>query len=348
MDRVLPNTLVPIIVAVLLSWNLSAQDIHYSQFYNAPEILNPALTGIFHGDVRFMGHFRRQWENVPADFLTFSGTYDQKFYSKKDNGNDFFGFGINFNYDNSGFSKLALTNLQLGGSYTTELKKNVFLTGGLQLGFGNRAFKEQDLFFDSQWNGSAFDPSLPKGENFDNTSIFYLDLAVGGNLRLQKDDRRTKLDFGASLYHLNSPRQEFFDASDQKLPSRFAIHAIGAIKLSNSLDFLIRGVTQFQSKYREYIPGAAFRIYLNQDRGKELAFQLGANWRIVGDDTDLSDAIVPAIELHYRTLSVGVSYDVNVSNFRIATDDQGGPEVWIAYRIVKVKPLGQFKTCPIF
>ncbi len=243
---------------------------------------------------------------------------------------------------------MALSQLQFGGSYSKELKKNVFLTGGIQLGFANRAFKEQDLRTDSQWDGSQFDPSLPKGENFDNTSIFFADFSAGGNLRLQKDDRRTKLDFGLALYHVNKPRQEFFDASDQKLPSRFVIHAIGAIKLSNSVDFLLHGSTQFQSSYREYIPGAAFRLYLSQERGKELAFQVGTNWRVLGDETDLSDAIVPTVELHYKTLSVGVSYDINVSNFRIATEDQGGPEIWVAYRIVKVKPLGQFKTCPIF
>ena len=346
MDRVLPNTLVPIIVTLFLCWNLSAQDIHYSQFYNAPEIMNPALTGIFYGDVRFMGHYRRQWENVPADFLTFSGTYDQKFYPKKAKGNDFLGFGINFNYDNAGFSKLALSHLQLGGSYSTELKKNVFLTGGIQLGFGNRAFKEQDLTFDSQWDRDAnkFDPSLPQGENFDNTSIFFLDFSLGGNLRLQKDDRRTKLDIGVSLYHLNQPRQEFFDNSDQRLPSRFALYALGAIKIANPLDLLLRGTAQFQTTYREYVPGIALKLHLSQDRGKELAFQLGANLRL----NDITDAIIPTVELHYRTLGVGVSYDINVSDFDIATDQRGGPEIWVSYRIVKVKPLGQFKTCPIF
>ena len=345
MDRVLPNTLVPIIVALFLSWNLSAQDIHYSQFYNAPQILSPGLTGIFYGDVRFMGHFRRQWENVPADYLTFSGTYDQKFYSKKkDRGNDFMGFGINFNYDNAGFSKLALSHLQLGGSYTKELSKNTFLTGGIQLGFGNRAFKEDDLTFGNQWGNGRFDPSLPTGENFDNTSIFFLDFSIGANLRLQKDDRRTKLDFGAGLYHVNSPRQEFFDNSDQRLPARFALHALGAIKLGNPLDLLLRGTAQFQTTYREYVPGLALRLYLNQDRGKELAFQVGANLRL----NDITDAIIPTVELHYNTFSAGVSYDINVSDFDIATDQRGGPEVWVAYRIVKVRPLGDFKTCPIF
>ncbi len=346
MDRVLPNTLVPLVLLFFMLGRVGAQDIHYSQFYNAPEILNPALTGIFYGDVRFMGHYRRQWENVPVDYLTFSGTYDMKLYPKKSKNNNFFGLGINFNYDNAGFSKLAHSNLQLGGSYSMELDKNIFLTAGVQVGFSNRNFKEGDLTFNNQYDDalSMFDPTLPTGEDFDNTSIFYADVSAGLNLRMQKENRRTKLDLGGAIYHINQPRQEFFDDSDSKLPGRFAVYALGAVKLFEAMDLLVRGTAQFQSSYREYVPGASIQIWLDQRRGRELAFQAGCNFRL----NDVTDAIIPTVELHYRTLGVGFSWDVNVSDFQIATEDKGGPEIWVSYRIVKVKPLSQFKTCPIF
>ncbi len=320
------------------------QDIHYSMFYNGPQILNPALTGIFHGDSRVMGHYRRQWQDVPVDYLTFSGTYDMKVYTQKGHGRDFWGFGLNFNYDRAGFSKLSLSQLQLGASYSKELKENVFLTGGAQLGFSQRQFKTEDLTFDNQFNGSIFDPSLPTLEDFTNTSIFFMDIGLGGNLRVQSPNRRSKLDLGLSLYHINRPSQSFFDDTEVNLPMRFAVHAIGALKVADPVDILLRGAAQFQSTYREFVPGIAARIYLDNKRGKELAFQLGVNARF----NSITDAIIPTIEIHLRTLSVGVSYDVNVSQFDIATDKMGGPEIWISYRIVKVRPLGDFKTCPIF
>ncbi len=320
-----------------------AQDIHYSMFYNGPQILNPALTGIFYGDSRIMGHYRRQWKKVPVDYMTFSGTYDMKVYPKKQ-GNDFWGFGLNFNYDRAGFSKLSLTNLQLGASYSKELSSNVFLTGGAQLGFSQRAFKTDELTFDNQFLSGAFDPTAPSGEDLTNTSFFFVDLGVGGNLRLQNEDRRSKLDLGLSLYHLLEPNQSFFDDSGVNLPRRLAVHALGALKVADPLDILLRGTAQFQSSYKEFVPGIAARIYLDQKKGKELAFQFGINARF----NSITDAIIPTIEVHYRTLSVGASYDVNVSQFEIATDGAGGPEIWVSYRIVKVKPLNDFKTCPIF
>ncbi|MCB0687035.1 MAG: type IX secretion system membrane protein PorP/SprF, partial [Saprospiraceae bacterium] len=219
-----------------------------------------------------------------------------------------------------------------------------FLTGGVQLGLSNRSYKSADLTFDSQWDGDKFDPSLPTGESFDNTSDFFADFSVGTNLRLQKDDRRTKVDLGVALYHLNRPRQDFFDSEKIKLPNRFAVYGIGAIKLGGAIDFLARATAQFQTTYREYVPGLALRLYLDQSRGKELAIQAGANLRL----NKITDAIIPTVELHYKTFSAGVSYDINVSNFEVATDQKGGPEIWVSYRIEKVKALGVFKTCPIF
>ena len=344
MDKVLPNLLFPLVVSLFLICNVRAQDIHFAQFYNAPQLLNPALTGIFNGDTRFMGHYRRQWANIPADYLTFSGTYDTKFYPKKAEGNDFWGFGVNFNYDNAGFSSLTWAGLQLGGSYSKELSNNTFLTGGLQVGFANRSFKSGDLTFDNQWNGDQFDPSLPTGEAFDNLADFFIDFSAGGNLRLQKDDRRTKLDLGVAVHHINRPRQNFFDAEKIRLPNRFAVYGIGAVKLGGAVDFLARATLQFQTTYREYLPGAAFRLYLDQSRGKQLAIEAGANLRF----NEITDAIIPTIELHYKTFAAGVSYDINISDFEVATDQKGGPEIWISYRIEKVKALGAFKTCPIF
>ncbi len=348
MNRVLPIYWASFILSIFTVINVAAQDIHYSMFYHAPQIMNPGLTGIFNGDVRVMGHYRNQWKDVPVDYTTFSGTYDMKYYPRKKPGNDFWGFGVNFNYDKAGLSKLSLAELQLGGSYTTELSKNTFLTGGAQIGLASRRFKEDDLTFDNQYNGSQFDPALPTGEDFDNTSIFYIDFAIGANLRLQNDNQRTKLDLGVSVDHLNRPRQEFFDDSDIKLPNRIALYGIGAIKLANPLDLMLHGSAQFQNQYQEYLPGAALRLYLNQNRGKELAFQAGVNARFTNNDNDATDAIIPTIELHIKTFRLGISYDINVSDFEIATDNQGGPEIWVSYRIVKVKPLSRFKTCPIF
>ena len=328
---------------VVFGLQVNAQDIHFAQFYNAPQLLNPALTGIFNGDLRFSGHYRRQWENVPVDYMTFSGNFDTKLYTKNTDSNNFWGLGLNFNYDRAGFSELRLGQFQLGGSYSAELATNTFLTGGLQLGLTQRRFSTEDLTFDSQFNGERFDPTLPSNELFADESIFFVSLSAGANLRLQNKNQRSKLDFGFGIYHINQPDQNFSTIQGVNLPLRFSLHALGAIKLIDALDLIANGTAQFQGPFNENVLGLGLRIYLNRDRGKELAFQLGGNIRL----NDVTDAVIPTAELHFNTLSVGFSYDVNVSDFDIATDQKGGPEIWVSYRIAKVKPL-RTKICPIF
>ncbi|MFH1322164.1 MAG: type IX secretion system membrane protein PorP/SprF [Bacteroidota bacterium] len=38
-----------------------SQDIHFSQFYQTPLIINPALTGSFNGQVRVLMNYKDQW-----------------------------------------------------------------------------------------------------------------------------------------------------------------------------------------------------------------------------------------------------------------------------------------------
>ncbi len=60
------------LTTTLLPSIIFCQDIHYSQFHNAPFNINPALTGVSRGDIRVMGNFRTQWQSVPLDYLTYT------------------------------------------------------------------------------------------------------------------------------------------------------------------------------------------------------------------------------------------------------------------------------------
>lgn len=320
--------------------HIRGQDIHYSQFYHSPLNINPALTGIFNGDMRFTGNFRDQWRSVPVPYTTYTGSFDMKLYPKRSRGS-FFGFGVLFNYDLMGTPRLNTIHLGLNGSYTYMINNNHLITAGVQLGGAQRAFRTDGLTWDGQWNGFIYDPALPSGESFDNLSTLFGDLSLGFNYRLQGNDQRTKLDLGGGYFHVNRPNQNFFDDLRSELPSRFSVHALGAIKMGRSFDLLVHGLYQFQAQASEIVPGVGAKLYLNQQRGRELALVLGTNWRV-------NDAFIPTIELHYKTWHAGFSYDINYSDFNVATGRRGGPEFSLSYRILKVKPLPVFKTCPIY
>ena len=327
------------LIAIIFGGSLiTAQDLHYSQFFASPMNINPALTGIFNGDVRFFGNYRNQWNSVPVPYMTFTGGADLKFLgSESDN---FFSGGLIFNYDQAGDSRLRLGALGLSGSYTIKTSENLFLTFGALISGGQRAFSLSDLRFDAQYDGGQFDPTRSIQESFDNTNITIFDINAGANLRWQKTPR-SKFDFGVGVFHLNAPTHPFYESNDVKVPLRFDIHAIGGLEIASKLDLLLRGIYQGQGPHSEALLGAGLLIHLNQNLGKEFGLEIAGHYRF-------GDAIAPMVRLHFRSLEVGMSYDINFSDFDVATLNRGGPEFSLIYRLTKVKPLSSFKVCPIF
>ena len=56
------------------------QDINFSQFYELPLLRNPALAGIFNGNVRFTAGYRNQWESITVPYRTMALGTEIKFF----------------------------------------------------------------------------------------------------------------------------------------------------------------------------------------------------------------------------------------------------------------------------
>ena len=337
-----------VIILSFLGVNDSAgQDLHYSQFYNAPLTINPALTGIFNGDQRFMVSFRDQGRSIPVPYLTFSASYDRKIYPKKCNSKGFFGLGGFFNYDKQGnISNLTLFNLNLGGSYTHLLNEKNLITIGALVGYSNRGFDPDNLTWDNQWDAvtSTFNETLG-GENFDFESFNFVETALGLNYRWQRDER-TKLDLGVGAYHLLPAKARFNNDVDQDLPIRLAFYGIHSREVSDKLDVQFDVLYQLQNSYRELILGGYLNFYLNQQRGKNRQFRVGGGYRVNGK------APFFKFGLRFNDFFISASYDMDLSTLaRDPLHDGGsgiGPEIHLNYIIKHVKPRCNFKVCPIF
>lgn len=328
-----------LIIYVLTINCISAQDVHISQFQYARLHINPALTGMFNGDKQVSLIHKQQYFSVPVDYLTFSGSYDVKFRDCYDEGG-FFSGGILFNYDQSGDSRLSLASLSLNGSYTLPITSKFFVGGGAYVGGGQRSFSQKDLEWDSQWDGTIFDPTRPSGETFTRTSLAFLDVGVGVNGRLQGADR-TKIDFGAGAFHLNQPGYSFYNDKDIKLPIRISYYFLGILKLGDFIDLYGNGLYQDQGPYAETVFSGGVILHLSNKKARELELHLGGAGRI-------QDSWIPMIAIGYDGWRGGFSYDMNTSPFKAATDEKGGPEFFLTYTYKRLCPLKQTKVCTIF
>ena len=73
---------------------LYAQDIHFSQFFEAPLWRNPSLSGIFTGDVRVQAVYRDQWNSVTDAYRT--GSVNAEYKMPVGKLNDFVTIGIHW------------------------------------------------------------------------------------------------------------------------------------------------------------------------------------------------------------------------------------------------------------
>jgi type IX secretion system PorP/SprF family membrane protein len=325
---------------LLIGWQLPAQDIHFSQFYNAPMSLNPALTGMS-GDLAFSGNYRRQWFSADVPYETFFASGEKRFY-QKNNENRFFGGGLVFFNDVSGDAELSLTHIALSGSYTYDIDDENFLSAGVSLGFNQRSLDPAKLTFDEQYIDGVFLPSNPITEDFSNTNNFYVNTAVGVNYHGRQDTTRSTLNAGIGLFHLNQPDQRFFEAGDKApLPMRASLYIMPTIEIAERWDLMAAGSAQFQSSYFEALAVLGGRFWFkskNPATATSLQGGLGLRFNSFGD------ALIPHIQVQVGPWIGGFSWDINISEFDIATNGNGGPEFSIRYLFTPLR-LTQTRIC---
>ena len=335
-------------VFLLCFSHLGAQDIHYSQFYNTPLQLNPALTGISDGDMRFLANYRAQWYDVPITYRTAYAAFESKIAPKEGRTN-FFSLGGIFNYDHAGDSKMGTLQLAVSGSYTHRIAKNHFLTAGLQGAINQRSFKTADLRFDDQLDESTKIITLnTTSEDLSNTSVFYADFGGGLNYHYQPRKGRTRLDIGGALFHINEPKKNFFEEEDATLPQKWSVYGLGVLQLAKKFDLVFSAMGQYQDAYTEHVIAGAGRIHLDTRKTRELALQFGLGYRWNAEGFGTGDALIPAAQLHHKAWIFGLSYDINVSDFNVATGNLGGPEFSLIYVFRKVPAADFCPTCPVY
>lgn len=332
MRIILCNTL------LALGLGVCAQDLHFSQYFYTPSVLNPALVGAFEGDLRASVFYRHQWQAVPVPYMSANINVEGKIAPKSRK--EFMGVGASLVYDQAGSSKLTNTGILFNLSYIRQVWRKHLLSAGFQGGVMQRGFSREGLTFDNQFSGDIYDPNRPTGENFNKLSFLYGDMSMGLSWTWLPTKRKY-LRTGVGLYHLLEPSYGFRRDALITLPRRWVTFAEASIPVGSKSDVVPSTMFQYQGKYSEWIFGLQYRHHLNQKRGAETALLFGTSYR-------LGDAVVFNAGLHLQQWKFGVSYDVNTSPFSQATLGRGGVEFAAVYTYAKVRRLPTRVICPVF
>ena len=329
---------------------LSAQDIHFSQFYMSPTNLNPALTGVMNCNIRVSGNYRNQWASIQRSgaYSTYSASYDQRFTSGR---YDYWGLGATVWGDRAGSANFGTTTFKASGSFAKRLGgsryNSHYLSFGLQAGLAQRSIEFGQLRWGSQWNGSEFDPDLPSGEAFNNTNFTFFDAEVGV-LWFSNFGDDANVYAGGAYHHLNRANQSFKSGPADLLFSRFTLHAGGEVPLNERVGLIPGVIAMVQGPSLQVNSGASLKFKFGQSRFNTQAFHVGL-WTRVANNVNggvLNDAVILQTRFDYNEYAIGFSYDINTSPLTAGTGGQGGFELALQYKFCGGENRGVY--CPDF
>lgn len=307
---------------VLLPSILLAQDIHFSQFYNSPLTLNPALAGSMDGNLRTIINHRSQWNSISVPFVTSAVSVDSRLLSDRLKG-DAVGVGIQLTNDKVGDGNLNNLQILFNGSYQMlwGYDKNQIIAVGVQGGFFQRRIDYSKLSFGSQFSGEEFNTNISSGENTSNFSTTKTDLNAGINYILNKSDN-FRFYAGFAMFHLTNPNVSLLN-NVYELPGRSVYHAGARFLLKQDTYLYADALSMSQNNNGETNIGVRVEHLLRTERNN-INFGFGTAYR-------LSDALLIMSSVEYQKWKVGFSYDINTSNLHPASNYNGGFELSLIY-----------------
>ena len=323
-------------IVFILNSNCFAQDIHFSQYHQAPLLFNPALTAAFNGDIRVLVNYKDQWRSIGIPYKTYAFSYDMALFKKKWK-TSYLGAGLFAFTDKAGEAELGITQISLSLSGIVPLNINHKVSAGLQGSFAQRSLSNTNLRWGNQINGGIFDPTIPSGEINNDFNTFYFGNFSAGilwNYKKVETNIAAKdqliANAGAALFKINKPEQKFYSYTAENLYSRLVLHADMYIGLRYTDIAVLPSILYMkQGLSTEFNFGGMLRYMIREESRytgiiKETAVLFGCYYR-------LGDALIPSFMFEIASFAVGISYDINISDLKVASGGRGGIEISLRY-----------------
>ena len=317
---------------LLSGYSLDAQDYHLTHYDAAKIYLNPAMTGMFDGYYRIHANYRNQWSAIASNpFQTAALAFDMPVKR--------YGWGAQVMNSRAGFGNFNELSLTISGAYDLQCdKQNYHHVGfGMSVSGVQKSVDMGRLSWSNQYSmaQNGFDMSMPSGEP---SAIMERDynmmINVGALYYYAKETSRMNPFIGISASNLNQPNESFYGYTS-KLPIHYVVHAGARVGITERLVLNPRFLCMKQTNDQEMVYGLLANIYLpDQDA-----------YLICGPTFRAKDAAIYELGLKMGQFTYRLSYDVNVSTLKPATNNRGGVEFSLIY-IAKRKVPVVAPNCP--
>ncbi len=348
-----------VLFLALFSTCVFAQDALFKQLGASPLLINPALTGVMDEQLRLQMNYQELYTRLTTDeaYRSVAAAVDVR---RPVNRGNFAGFGLLIQHDQAGSSDYVRSQGLLSVSYQQQLagygrghRSAHYLSGGAQLGFGQRGFDLNKVWFSEQYfvdpasRQAYLDRSLPSKESFQGMSgEVYVDASAGVAWFASFGDRRSGY-MGASVYHLTEPNVSPLPESEDVLYRRYVIHGGSELPLGDQFTTILPSFRwAAQGPSQTLLAGASLRY--TQREWREIALRIGAYGQLTGQDGGSAGlaSLVALLGLELENVQVNVSYDLRTGDLNQVTNSRGGFELSIVYRQEAAYP--SRVRCPTF
>jgi type IX secretion system PorP/SprF family membrane protein len=324
-----------IIGCLYIHANIEAQDIHFSIAASNPIVLNPALAGANYNKEATL-NYRSQWGSLGEPYKTTTAGYSARLQNKKRNASNNFALGVQFVNDKAGDPSIVNNSFSVVLADHLRVGTNSTLGVGMMLGLGQRSIRQSQGKWASQYNGTAYDPSLSSGEGLNNLDFRFVDAGVGmvyaygrrGGTLARNEDKAFNV--GVSVYHVNRPNYSFFKEQEDRLPVRISAFANAEFAVEAMDAAVLPGIYfHQQGNATEILLGSFYKFKLMKDTrytgfNKALALSVGLFGR-------LGDAAIVKMMLDWDQYSFGYAFDFNTSRLNNSTNGFGANEIFLRF-----------------
>lgn len=325
---------------LIISFQLQAQDIQFSQFYAAALYLNPAFAGSLQM-TRVSFQQRIQWPGLQARYLTSMAGFDTYFSKYRSS------FGTYVILDSQGPGRISSKEIQMQYAYEIPVNDAITVRAGIQLGMVSRSLNYSQLLFPDQYNNNGY-----VGATQDVTGyyrIYYPDVSSGFVAY------SNHFWVGMSAHHMNAPDISIYHDKSGHLPAKYSI--VGGYK------FLLRANPNsiYKKDYISLIPTFQYKFQGKSDQ-LDLGAYLNYDYLVLGlwyrgippkkylPKLQNNESMVVIVGVRSERFRISYSYDFIVSRL-VPGRPKGAHELALSYVFPKghkYKKLKKRLPCPKF
>ncbi|MBI5217891.1 MAG: PorP/SprF family type IX secretion system membrane protein [Bacteroidia bacterium] len=301
-----------------------SQTIHFSQFFSATMLTNPANTGNFESDWRFTDLVRSQGNNFTEPYKTNLISFDKHFRIH----NQQINASVYFSNDLSAQNTLMINQLYFTGGYQTSVTVKSLLLFGLQAGYVQKNSSFIGLTLPEQFDMTTgqFNSGLPSSESFTYSDTKYLDFASGVIWKFKSPGFETEL--GAAVFQLNKPHENFMNNAIE-LQQKYVVHGSFEKRFKGVIFLKPQFCYTWVNRSSELIAGGNLGYGLVQKSLKTAVVYMGAYMRTGIARNNDSAILLAGLELN--NWNICFSYDYDISYLHTITSRSNAFELSVVY-----------------